>query len=96
MTTRVSESLLERIRRAAEERRISVNEFVTRTMDAATDPELEGSEAERLRARLAAAGLTVLPATSDRVRPPREALQAARRAAGRGTPLSDIVSADRG
>lgn len=96
MTLRAPDELLERVRRAASERRVSVNEFVTRILDAATNPELAGSEAERLRARLEAAGLDVTPATHDRVRPPAAELAAARRAAGRGTLLSDIVSTDRG
>lgn len=50
---------------------------------------------ERLRARLARAGLLATP-TGEGVRPDRAAFEAARARAGTGTPLSDIVSEDRG
>lgn len=96
MTTRVPETLLERIRRSAHDRNISINEFVNNTLEAATNPELEGSEAERIRGRLEAAGLTVVRHAPAPEPPPEDVIAAARRAAGRGTPLSDIVSMDRG
>lgn len=96
MTTRVPETLLERVRHSARERNLSVNEYVTRILDAATNPDLADSAAERLRARLEAAGLRVTHPTPAAEPPPDHVIAAARQAAGRGTPLSDLVSANRG
>lgn len=68
-----------------------MNDYVTAVLDAATDPSLSGSEVEQVRERLAAAGLLV-DVGEPRHRPARTAVAAARRAAGRGTPLSELVS----
>lgn len=56
VTWRAPDELVTRVRRAADQRGTSVNEFVTRVLDAATDPELTDDEALRARERLAAAG----------------------------------------
>ncbi len=77
MTWRAPDELVARVRRAANQRGSSINEFVTRVLDAATDPELTDDESLRVRERLAAAGLlapvgppqpdrpeTILPAPS--------------------------------
>lgn len=91
MTWRASEELLRRVRRTAQRQGRSMNDYVTAVLDAATDPSLSGSEVERVRERLAAAGLLV-EAGEPRRRPTRAAVATARRAAGRGTPLTDLVS----
>ena len=57
MTWRTTDERLARVRRAAEQRGRSMNDYVTAVLDAATDPNLGGTEAERLRERLASAGL---------------------------------------
>jgi plasmid stability protein len=94
MTWRAPDELLQRVRVEAARHARSMNDYVTAVLDAATDPALEGSEAEQLRARLAAAGL--LAATgSPRRRPPATKVAAARRSAGKGTPLSQLVSEGR-
>jgi hypothetical protein len=94
MTWRSPDELLERVRRAAAHRGRSMNEFVTAVLDAATDPELAGSDAARLRERLDRAGLLV-PAGPSRRRPDSDRVEAARAKAGAGTPLSRLVDEGR-
>ena len=94
MTWRAPADLIERVRRAAQRQRRSMNDYVTAVLDAATNPRLASGEAERLRERLDQAGLLSEPGER-RSRPPREEAARARRRAGRGTALSEIVSEDR-
>jgi hypothetical protein len=95
MTWRASEELLERVRQQAKAHGRSLNEWVTQILSAVTDPSTAGTEADQIRERLRAAGIleNVEP------RPPRpvnaKQLAAARRAAGRGTALSDLVTEGR-
>lgn len=91
---RAPDELVDRVRAAARQHGTSVNEFMTAVLDAATDPDLAGDEAVRVRERLAAAGLLARPAPRSG-RPAAAEVAAARERAGRGTPLSDIVSAGR-
>ena len=70
-----------------------MNDYVTAVLDAATDPRLAGSDEERLRERLDQAGLLAEPGAPRR--PAREEAAAARRRAGQGTSLSQLVSEDR-
>jgi hypothetical protein len=72
-----------------------LNDYLTRLAEAAVDPELAGDDMARLRERLARAGLVVEPGPKRR-RPDREAVASARRRAGKGTPLSDLVRRERG
>lgn len=90
VTWRAPDELVARIRRAAEQRGSSINEFVTRVLDAATDPELTDDEALRVRERLAAAGL-LAPAGPPRPRPAEDDVAGARRRAGQGHQLADLV-----
>lgn len=94
LTVRASDELLERVRAAALRLGRSMNEYVVGVLGAATDPDLAGNEAERVRERLAQAGL-LGPSGPPRPRPDEALIAAARTAAGRGTPLSAIVSSDR-
>jgi plasmid stability protein len=95
LTIRADDDLVNRVRRRAASSGRSMNEYVTWVLDTVTNPELAGTERERLRERLRAAGLlTEWP----RYRGPRPDPEAVRAAAGRaahGTLLSDIVSQDR-
>lgn len=96
MTWRTSDELLERVRRQAVDHGRSLNEWVTTVLDAASDPSSASSPAAELRERLARAG--ILSDVSQRSGPSTvdpDRLAAARAAAGRGTPLSDVVVANR-
>ena len=90
VTWRAPEELIARVRHAAAQRGSSINEFVTRVLDAATDPELTDDESLRIRERLAAAGL-LATVGQPRPRPAEEDLSRARRRAGEDTPLADLV-----
>jgi hypothetical protein len=90
VTWRAPDELVARVRRAADQRGSSVNEFVTRVLDAATDPELTDDESLRIRERLAAAGL-LAPVGPPRPRPAADDLAGARRRAGQGHQLADLV-----
>ena len=97
MTWRASEELLERVRHQALQQGKSLNEWVTEVLDAVSNPGTAGSERQQIRERLAAAGLLEVPSDESAfVRPSRRRFEAARAAAGKGTPLSEIVSKGRG
>src|SRR6187455_1019147 len=95
VTWRAPDELVERVRKAAERLGRSLNDYLTRLAEAAVDPELAGDEAERLRERLTQAGLIVAPGPARR-RPDQKAVALARRRAGSGTPLSELVKQGRG
>ena len=94
VTWRGEDALLERVRRAAEARGWSVNGWMTRVFEAATDPSLGGTEAERVRERLRLAGLLDV-ATAAPARPEQTRVARARKAAGQGVALSDLLADDR-
>ena len=88
VTWRAPDELLVRVRHAADQHGSSVNEFLTRVLAAATDPELTDDESLRVRERLAAAGLL---APTGPPRPAEDDLTRARHRAGQGHPLADLV-----
>lgn len=94
VTWRAPDELVERVRQVASRRGCSLNEYLTQLAQAATDPALAGDDADRLRERLALAGL-LAEAGARRPRPDGDAVARARRAAGEGTPLSRLVVRDR-
>ena len=94
LTLRVPDDLAADLTRVAAERGQSLNAFATLVLRALVDPDAAGDEVERMRERLRRAGVLAAP-TRVASRPDAEAVAAARRRAGRGTPLSDIVSEDR-
>ncbi len=85
-----------RVKEAAAGKGTSMNEYVTHLIEVALDPERATSEDERLVARLRAAGIYEEPWGEPVERPDPELLERARQAAGRGTPLSELVSRGRG
>ena len=95
LTLRVPPEVADRLRSAADERGESLNAYATAVLHAAVDPDLAGSELDRLRERLARAGL-LAPARGTGRRPDPARVARARAAAGRGRPLSDLVSDERG
>lgn len=94
MTWRGSDELAERVRTAARAQGRSMNDYVTAVLDAATNPDLAGDDAARLRERLARAGLLVASGAR-RTRPPAPQVARARAAASRGTPLARLVDEGR-
>lgn len=95
VTWRAPDELVERVRAVATADGRSMNDYLTRVMRALTDPDLADDGMARIRERLARAGLLAgsgLP----RQRPPADQVEAARRAAGSGVPLSRFVRDDRG
>ena len=93
---RAADELVQRVRQVAAGRGESMNEFITRVLDAATDPDLAGGENDRLRERLRRAGLLWEP-EAPHVRPDRAAVSAAGRRAGSAGPhAADLVAEERG
>lgn len=95
ITNRADDELIRRVKLAAEGSGRSMNEYVTSVLDAATDPDPGGSEAERVRERLRVAGFPVTPMRLTGRRPSPAAIARAGAAAASGRPLSEFVNDDR-
>ena len=95
MTWRVPDELLEQVRHQARAHGRSLNEWVTTVMSAATDPAFAADDVSRVRERLARAGLLEPTAAETSRRPDPARVEAARRRAGTGRPLSELVSEQR-
>jgi hypothetical protein len=95
MSWRVTDEVLERVRRQAHAQGQSLNEWVTLVMQAASDPAYATTDAERIRERLAAAGILHVPTPVTRKAHSRKAVSKARAEAGEGRSLADIVVTDR-
>jgi hypothetical protein len=95
VTWRAPDELVERVRQVAADQGRSLNDYLTRLVEAAVDPDLAGDDRERLRERLARVGLLAAPGPKRR-RPDRHAVAEASRRAGQGTPLSDLIDEGRG
>ncbi len=96
VTLRLPDELAADLRREATHVRRSVNALVTDVLRARLDPDAEGEEIERLRAKLRRAGLLAEFEPTD-AEPPTEAeLADARRTMSGGKQLSDYVSEGRG
>ncbi|MHB8467625.1 MAG: transcriptional regulator [Acidimicrobiales bacterium] len=94
VTWRADDELVRRVRDAAERQGRSMNEYVTVVLDAATNPDLADGERQRVRERLARAGL-LAPPGEPRHRPPAAAVRKARREAATGTSVASLVSEGR-
>lgn len=95
MTWRTTVEILERVRRQAEHAGRSFYDWVTTVLDVASDPLMAGSGAERIRERLRRAGLLESPTPGARRRSGPAPLAEERAAAGRGIPLSQLVTSER-
>jgi|SRR5699024_826994 len=95
LTIRANDDLVRRVRRAAEEQGLSMNAYVSHVLNVATDPEYAVSSFERVSERFRAAGLLAERSEQGDVPLRPERVASARKAAGRGTPLSEIVASER-
>lgn len=95
LTLRIDDRLADDLKTHAAKAGRSVNSWASQVLQAAVDPDLAGSDAERSRERLARAGLLVIPPPRPGRRPDAKRVAHARRAAGRGTSLSELVTEDR-
>lgn len=91
LTLRVDDDLADDLRGMAARRGESVNALATNILRAFTDPQAAGSDMEKIRERLARAGLLADPPSEPAPRPDPEAVAAAGRRAAQGKLLSDIV-----
>jgi plasmid stability protein len=96
MTLRIPDELLDRLKQASGAQGRSLNSWASAVLAAAVDPEYADDETERIRERLARAGLLLDTGDQRRRRADAGAAARARAAAGRGRSLSDLVSEDRG
>lgn len=92
ITVRATEDLVFRVKQRATAEGKSMNEFVTMVLEVATNPANAGTATERLRERLARAGLLADLPPYQGVRPEAAAVERAAREAAGGRPLSDYVS----
>ncbi len=90
VTWRTSDGLVARVRLQAAHHDLSMNEYVTRVLQAATDPMFSAEPATQVRERLRLAGLLAddSPAIDA---PPAGAVQGARARAGQGAELGQLV-----
>lgn len=96
VTLRLPDGLAAELRSAAAARGQSLNAWATAVLSAAVDPDLAGTEAERLRERLSRAGLLASPSHRRAHRPDPARVARAREAAGQGRSLADLVAKERG
>lgn len=95
VTWRVSDELLEQVRRQARSHGRSLNDWVTTVMAAASDPSHAANETAQVRERLARAGLLEEVSGQPPRRPDARRVKAARARAGAGRPLSELVTEQR-
>ena len=74
ITWRADDELVARIKMSAQDQRISMNEYLTRIAQAATDPSLSSNAIEEIRSRLRLAGLLSDFEARDMVRPDEDAV----------------------
>jgi len=95
LTIRLDDELAEVVRRVAADEGESMNGWVVKVIRLATDPDHEPTGIERTRERLRRAGLLAEPVPYTGPPPDPEMLAEARRQAGRGTLLSELIRQDR-
>lgn len=95
MTWRAPEELIRDVERVAAQRGPSVDEFVTQLVLAATDPQHAADLDDRIRERRARSGLLAPSAPGPAPAVDPDAVAAARREAGQGTALSQVLGEGR-
>lgn len=91
LTLRVPDRLAAQLKARAGSREESVNHYATAVLAAAVDPDLAATDVERLRERLARAGLLNEAPPVRASRPSEAELESAREAAGAGTSLGQLI-----
>ena len=92
ITIRAGDDLILRVKQCASEQGKSMNEYVTIVLEVATNPSNASTAGERVRERLARAGLLADLPPYEGVRPDPAEVEEAAREAARGRPLSEFVS----
>lgn len=92
---RCPDGLAARVRLQAGHYDLSMNEFITRVLQTATDPSFDQDPAAQVRERLRLAGLLAEDLPDVERAPDPQALDEARTALATGVALSDIVIGDR-
>jgi len=95
LTLRLDDDLAKDIKREAAHRDRSVNAWIADVLRTAVDPTLADNELDQIRGKLARAGLLAVPTRPPVPPPDPQKVAEARKAAGRGTPLSQLVSEGR-
>jgi hypothetical protein len=96
VTLRLPDDLLEGAKHEASRRELSLNGWIVRVIDAALSPEHEPDERSRVREKLRRAGLLMETPSCGLPRPDPVVVERAGRELAKGTPVSDLVSEDRG
>lgn len=96
VTLRLDEDLVDQVKAAAAQRGESVNAFAETVLMAAVDPETATDPAQRMRERLARAGLLATFGPYPGPLPTEAELEEARRGMAGGKPASDYVIEGRG
>lgn len=96
ISLRIPDELADDLKSEARNQKLSLNGYLTFVLRTATDPEFAGNEADQLRDRFRRAGMLSEWSKPIGERASREELAEARRKAGEGANLSDLVAEDRG
>lgn len=91
LTLRLDQELADQLKRVAAAAGLSVNRYAGVVLRAAVDPELEGDETERLRGRLARAGVPMVSPSGRGEHVDEDTLRAARRRGAGGRNLAELV-----
>ena len=95
ITIRATDELIATLKRTAAEEDLSMNEFVVAALKVATDATQTGTLADKLRARMRAAGILADMAPNSGAAPDAQLVAAAALRAGQGTPLSEFIATAR-
>lgn len=98
LSLRIDDALHRRARQAADAAGVSLNSYIGRVLSVAVDPSADEPDADRIRARLAAAGVIdspVPPPPPDHSSSDEQRFQDALARSGGGTPGSALIEQER-